>query len=132
MASQIEIRQAWRRDIAALVDLYIAFHEFHARGVSDRLRTPSSYDRDELRAQLRAIIDAPNSTTAVAEFAGEVVGFAEVYAKEDEANPCRCSYRYTLLQSMMIDQSCVSISGSSTPVRSVSMSSRVAGRSGAR
>lgn len=102
MGSSVRIRHAEHSDVDVLVELYIEFHEFHARGVPERLRIPTSYDRDGLRARLRAIIDAKDSAVLVAELEGGVVGFAEVYVKEDEANPCRCSHRYAHLQSMMI------------------------------
>lgn len=96
------IRPATEQDIDALIDLYIEFHEFHVRGVPDRLRIPKSYDRVGLSDSLKNIITDEDSTIFVAELDGVVVGLAEVYLRQSEADDAVVQRTYGHLQSLMV------------------------------
>jgi GNAT superfamily N-acetyltransferase len=99
------IREASIVDIDSLCRLYYEFHEFHVRGAPDRLLSLgplAEFDRSELALGLQKILDDEKATLFVAEVAGERVGFAEVYARQDEANPMRVEYQYGHLQSLMV------------------------------
>jgi GNAT superfamily N-acetyltransferase len=98
------IRRATRGDVDVLVGLYREFHEFHVKGVPDRLKSPDEYDTDDLRSKLVDIMEAEDSSIFVAELDGQVIGLAEVYIKEDESNPYRVSYKYAHLQSIMVSE----------------------------
>jgi GNAT superfamily N-acetyltransferase len=100
----ITVRHAAVEDIEALIDLYREFHEFHVKGVPDRLKIPSFYDNKALRSKLEDILAAKDSAVVVAESDGQIVGLAEVYVREDEVNPYRVPYRYAHLQSMMVSE----------------------------
>ena len=100
------IRLAGIQDIEALCKLYFGFHEFHVRGVPDRLLSldelPDTYEHSELYLTLEKITNDDDSTIFLAEVAHQPVGLAEVYVREDEPNPARVSRRYGLLQSLMV------------------------------
>jgi len=98
------VRHAIDKDIGMLTDLYKEFHEFHVMGVPDRLQSPLDYDDDDLHTKLVGILRAEHSTVLVAELDGQVIGLAEVYLKEDEANPFRVSYIFAHLQSMIVSE----------------------------
>ncbi len=100
------VRRATLEDIAALIDLYREFHEFHVKGVPDRLQRPDEYDTDDLRSKLVDIIEAEDSNIFVTELDGQVIGLAEVYMREDESNPYRISHKYAHLQSIMVSEKC--------------------------
>ncbi|KPK64497.1 hypothetical protein AMJ83_01955 [candidate division WOR_3 bacterium SM23_42] len=101
---EIIVRQADKRDLDALCRLYLEFHEFHVRGIPARLRRPVGYDNDELCTRIEKVIGSSDSVILVIEADSRVVGFAEVYMKQDEANQYRISYRYGHLQSMMVSE----------------------------
>ena len=96
------VRHAADRDIEVLTDLYKEFHEFHVKGLPDRLQSPLTYVDEGMRSKLAGILEAEGSTIFVAEFDGRVIGLAEVYLKEDEANPFKVLHTYAHLQSMMV------------------------------
>ncbi len=104
--SQIEIHLADECDSDALCALCYEFHEYHVRGVPSRLR--SLGDRDEqdwsrLHKLLSDIYRNGNAALFVAQVAGEMVGLAEVYYKQDDrANPAIVPYSYGYLQSLMV------------------------------
>jgi len=103
----VTIRLAGTADLEALLKLYVEFHEFHVRGVPDRLLSlgeAEAYDRSKLRADLKEIIRHDGSALFLAQVAGQVVGFAEVYVRQDEPNPARVSRTYGHLQSLMVDE----------------------------
>jgi GNAT superfamily N-acetyltransferase len=104
----ITIRPATLDDREALCTLYHEFHEFHVRGVPDRLlslgRPPETYEDSDLYEALGRIIEAEDSTILVGESAGQIVGLAEVYVRHDEPNPLRASYLHGDLQSLAVKE----------------------------
>lgn len=100
------IRPAKPEDLPALCALYFEFHEFHVRGVLDRLSSlgdPEAFDPSELRAALEKIMQSGDSALFVAESSGRVVGLAEVYLRRDEPDPAIVAHCYGYLQSLMVD-----------------------------
>ena len=102
------IRPANTGDLDALCTLYYEFHEFHVRGVPDRLRSQGDLDRldfTRLKETLTAIMRGDDSTVLIAEISGSVAGLAEVYLREDDpANASIVSHRYGYLQSLAVTQ----------------------------
>lgn len=98
----VSIRLATERDVDTLIDLYIEFHEFHARGVQDRLCIPERYDRVGLTNALKQIIAGEESAIFVAEYNGTITGLAEVYLRRSEADDVVVQRRYGHLQSLMV------------------------------
>ncbi len=101
----ITVRAAEERDFPALCRLYVDFHEFHVRGVPDRLKTlgdPSSFDPSALVQELEKILTNPNATILVAERDGEVSGLAEIYIRCEAPEALRFGRRFALLQSLMV------------------------------
>ncbi len=96
------VRPATEQDINALITLYIEFHEFHVRGMPDRLRIPEMYDYTELRQPLKRIIASDRSTIFVADVSGVLVGLAEVYLRQDEPASTMVTRTYGYLQSLMV------------------------------
>lgn len=102
----ILVRPAAPGDLRALFALYLEFHEFHARGVPDRLAslgTPETFDPSELRVALEKIMQSGGAALFVAESDGHVVGLAEVYLRRDEPSPAAVARCYGYLQSLMVD-----------------------------
>jgi GNAT superfamily N-acetyltransferase len=100
---QPTIRSANEQDIDTLISLYIAFHEFHAQGLPERLRIPEQYDVVELRTSLKRVIAGEESAIFLALVDEMAVGLAEVYLRHDEPDALvmvRPAYGY--LQSLMI------------------------------
>ena len=86
----VTIRPAAKRDFTALGYLYVEFHEFHVRGVPDRL--VSLGDRQthyfsELFASFNNVLQNGDVMLSVAEINSVPVGFVEVYLREDKSNP---------------------------------------------
>jgi GNAT superfamily N-acetyltransferase len=104
----VAVRPVTLRDRDALWRLYVAFHEFHVRGVPDRLVSipdpPDDADRAELYTAIDKILNDDDATILVAEVDGEVVGLAEVYLRRDEANSRTVTYTYGHLQSLTVDE----------------------------
>ncbi len=100
--NRLTIRLATGRDIDALIDIYIEFHEFHVRGVPDQLRIPETYDRLELQASLKRIISGSTSAIFLAEIEDAVAGLAEVYLRQSEPDPAVVTRKYGYLQSLMV------------------------------
>lgn len=96
------VRSAEERDIDGLVSLYAEFHEFHVRGVPDRLRKPETYDETTLRSNLRELIQRNDVHIIVVDCNGTIVGLAEVYIRQDEPHPLTIAHRYGYLQSLII------------------------------
>jgi ribosomal protein S18 acetylase RimI-like enzyme len=101
----VTIRLAQTQDFEPLCKLYFEFHEFHVRGVPDRLLSlgdPETFDSSELCAALEKIVGDDDAALFVATVARQVVGLVEIYLRQDEANPARVSYQYGYLQSLMV------------------------------
>jgi GNAT superfamily N-acetyltransferase len=100
------IRLAHRDDRDALCRLYHEFHEFHVRGVPERLislgEPPKSHRRSDLYMALGGIIKDEDSVIFVAELPSGLVGLAEVHARQEEPNPLRVSRRHGHLQSLIV------------------------------
>ncbi|UCC64194.1 MAG: GNAT family N-acetyltransferase [Anaerolineae bacterium] len=102
------IRLAGMQDLEALCRLYYDFHEFHVRGVPDRLVNlgdGEAFDDSQLRAALEKIVADDDGALFVAEAGNQIVGLAEVYVRQDEPHPERVSRRYGYLQSLMVHES---------------------------
>lgn len=107
------IRQAQRQDIPTLCRLYHELHEFTTNGILQQgglqrlqsLGDIEQFDASALSLSLRKLIDTVDVALFVAEYQSNVVGLAEVYLREDEANEMRVSYRYGHLQSLIVTQS---------------------------
>jgi aminoglycoside 6'-N-acetyltransferase I len=107
-ASKVVIRAAEPEDIPDLCRLYSDFHEYHVRGVPDRLASLAySEQRDTswLTAKLEEIIQDAESSLFIASVDGKCVGFAESYIREDVPDPARVARRYGYLQSLMVRES---------------------------
>lgn len=101
----VRIRSAEGGDVEALCALYGEFHEFHVRGVPDRLAGLPGRDSTEerrLRNRLGELMAGPDSTIFVAERDGQVIGLAEVYVRDDEPVPARIARRFGYVQSMVV------------------------------
>jgi GNAT superfamily N-acetyltransferase len=101
----MEIRPAAEEDVPALCDLYLGFHEFHAQKVPKRLVSLRSRWEEEkvgLAGRLREIFVSPDALVLVAEVEDRLVGFAELYLREDERTDTRPGCRYCYLQSMCV------------------------------
>ncbi len=104
---EVNIRLAGKEDLEALCRLYIEFHEFHVRGILDRLRSlgdPAKYDCSELLTKLEKIINQEDSEIFLAEVDQKPIGLAEVYIREDKPDPARIQRRYGYLQSLIITE----------------------------
>jgi GNAT superfamily N-acetyltransferase len=105
--NDVMIRLANKEDLKALCKLYVEFHEFHVRGIPDRLRSlgdPEKYDCSELFPKLKEIITNKDSEIFIAEANQKPVGFAEVYIREDRPDPARVCRRYGHLQSLLVTE----------------------------
>lgn len=96
------IRQAAEADVEQMLALYHEFHEFHVRGVPDRLRVPTPYDDAAARETLLSILHGDGATLFVAEQQGRLVGLAEVTLRRDPPHPAAISYTYGHLQSLIV------------------------------
>lgn len=105
----IQVRPASEHDIEVLCALYDEFHEFHVRGVPDRLASLHGTGPDRranLVARLRDLIAGDDSAIFVAEQGAQVIGLAEVYLREDDRVPARIVRRFGYLQSMVVTDDC--------------------------
>lgn len=102
LMSTSTIRSATEQDIEEMILLYMEFHAFHVRGVSDRLRTPDISDDTRLQNTLHDILQRKDAQIFVADLNGTLVGLAEVYVREDEPNPFIVTHRYGHLQSLIV------------------------------
>jgi GNAT superfamily N-acetyltransferase len=104
----VSVRSAELRDREALCRLYYEFHEYHVRGVPDRLRglgePPDTYAGSELYQALTRILQDDDAAIFLAQVARRTVGLVEAYLRQDEPNPLRVSRRYGYLQSLMVDE----------------------------
>jgi GNAT superfamily N-acetyltransferase len=101
------IRQAEKRDLESLCHLVHAFHEFHVAGLSLRLASLGDlnvFDSTELTERLTQIFEDSEAAVFVAELDGQLVGFVEIYLRQDDPNPVVVSYKYGYLQSLMVSQ----------------------------
>jgi GNAT superfamily N-acetyltransferase len=100
------IRLAEMSDLEVLCRLYVAFHEFHVRGVPTRLLSlgdSETYDCTDLFKTLAELLADPDAALFVADVDGRIVGLAEVYLRQDEPSSARVAYQHGYLQSLMVD-----------------------------
>lgn len=105
---KITIRLAEERDLEALCDLYIDFHQFHAQHLPTYLRSLDDFsakEREELKGRIMEILHGRDSAILVADRAGHVIGMAEVYLRHsDPENRATARLNYAHLQSLMVTQ----------------------------
>jgi GNAT superfamily N-acetyltransferase len=105
--NRVLIRSAKLEDVDVLCRLYGEFHEFHVKGVPDRLvglGEPERHDSPKLRSDIAKVINNQNSDILLSLVDNQVVGFAEVYLRKDEPDPARVAYRYGHLQSLLVTE----------------------------
>ncbi len=105
--NDLTIRLVDTDDLSALCKLYVEFHEFHVRGVPDRLLSlgpTATYDCAKLYPNLEKIIQNSEAALFLAEIAHHPVGLAEVYIRQDEANSAKVVRRHGHLQSLMVQE----------------------------
>lgn len=103
----ILIRPAKPQDIEVLCCLYAEFHEFHVKGVPDRLISlgkSENYSTHKIHRDFEKIISDVNSEIFLALADNKTMGFAEVYLREDKPNPARVAYKYGHLQSLLVTE----------------------------
>lgn len=88
----VSIRKATASDLDQMLVLSHEFHEFHVRGVPDRLRVPAPYDDVAVRDMLMNILRNENAALFVAHEDGQLVGLAEVYLHRDTPHPAAIDY----------------------------------------
>ena len=96
---------AEQSDLEPLCRLYIEFHEFHVRGVPDRLVSlgdPADFDCTALVTKLATLLATLEAAIFVAVDDGRLVGLAEIYLRTEEAQEPRAAYRYGYLQSLLV------------------------------
>lgn len=104
-SSAVDIRPANEADLEHVLALFHEFHEFHVRGVPDRLRVPDPYDDTTARETLAHILHDKDAALFVAQKRGQLVGLAEVYLRHDPPHPAAIAYVYGYLQSLIVTAS---------------------------
>lgn len=100
----VSIRKATESDLNQMIVLSHEFHEFHVRGVPDRLRVPTPYDDVAVRDLLMNILRNEDAALFVAYEDGQLVGLAEVYLHRDTPHPAAIDYVYGHLQSLIVTE----------------------------
>lgn len=102
------IRSASEPDLDVLCDLYYEFHEFHACHLPAYLQSlgePTQDERKKLGEEIMKILEAGHSAILVAEEAGRIIGFAEIYLNHPDLNDrARTHTTYAHLQSLSVTQ----------------------------
>jgi GNAT superfamily N-acetyltransferase len=101
----VSVRRANEADLGQVLALFHEFHEFHVRGVPDRLRIPHPYDDAAARDTLHGILHNVDAALIVAEEHRRLVGLAEVYLRHDTPHPAAIEYTYGYLQSLIVTAS---------------------------
>jgi GNAT superfamily N-acetyltransferase len=102
-----DVRPATDRDIPVLCELYRDFHQFHAKRLPTRLSSLASQWESEkvaLAERLREIVHSPDADILVAEVDGQVIGFSELYLRQEDKTAARPACRYCHLQSMFVGE----------------------------
>lgn len=103
--SNVRVRPAAASDVPGLRRLYDEFHSFHVRGVPDRLLLPPTDPDDGRFAKaISQVLAAADAVILVAENGGAIIGFAEMYVRDDEASRYRPGRRYGHLQSFGVTE----------------------------
>jgi GNAT superfamily N-acetyltransferase len=83
--------------------LYDESHEFHVEGVPGRLLIPTEpLDSATFAEAIQRILADDRATLLVAEEAQDVLGFAEMYLRDDDPSPYAPARRYAHLQSLAV------------------------------
>jgi ribosomal protein S18 acetylase RimI-like enzyme len=101
----MDIRVATMSDIRQLSRLYFLFHQYHAEGLQDRLKDLGDweqFDTAQLSQGLEEIIENRKARIFVAEYGESIVGFVEIYLREDETDPATISHVFGHMQSLMV------------------------------
>ncbi len=101
----VRIRRAAEADLDQALALFHEFHEFHVRGVPDRLRVPHPYDDAAARETLLGILHNTDAALFVAKEDERLLGLAEVYLRRDTPHPAAIEYVYGYLQSLIVTAS---------------------------
>ncbi len=100
------IRPAQENDLDTLCDLYIEFHEFHARHLPAFLQPlgePGEQERQELRRAILELLNDADSTILAAEENYHIIGFAELHLKHpDLKDRAKTPIPYVHLQSLAV------------------------------
>jgi GNAT superfamily N-acetyltransferase len=99
------IRRAKPADAPALIALYREFHSLHVNSLPLWLREPEERDDGKLRVALAEVLANESAAIFVAASAAGVVGLAEVYLRQDEANPSVVPHTFGYLQSLFVSAS---------------------------
>lgn len=103
---KIEIGLANESDLLALYDLYLEFHEFHAKHLPTYLHNlgvPSDAEREIYLSKIKAIVQGEDSAILVAEISGKPIGLAEIHLKQpDPDSPGIVPMLYAHLQSLAV------------------------------
>ena len=106
MDDSLMLRIASVQDIKCLAGLYAEFHNFHAIYIPDRLigilEKPDICEGNDLYMKLTKIVQNEDSAIILVETDQGPLGFAEIYIRQDEANPLTVPYCYGYLQSLMV------------------------------
>ena len=100
--TSVSVRRAAEADLDQALALFHEFHEFHVRGVPDRLRVPHPYDDAAARETLIGILHNAEAALFVVEEGGQLLGLAEVYLRRDPPHPAAIEYVYGYLQSLIV------------------------------
>ncbi len=105
---EVIIRTATEEDFETLDKLYYDLHQYHVRGVPDRLQDLGKLedqDWSRLHQALREIFTNQDAVIFLAERSGHIVGLVEVYYRQDDkANPLIVPHQYAHLQSIMVSE----------------------------
>jgi GNAT superfamily N-acetyltransferase len=99
------IRPALESDISDFSRLYVEFHQFHVRGVPDRLVSLEEMEPLQLIAladNLRCILGDSHACILVADVEGCIQGFVEAYDRRSEPHPLRVPRRFLYIQSLYV------------------------------
>jgi GNAT superfamily N-acetyltransferase len=96
--TRVDVHPASLSDIPQLCRLYFDFHEFHAAGLPERLVSLGSWEAYDL-----AVGSPPGGNhQSRCQNSGRVLGFVEIYLRQEEPDPARAAFVYAHLQSLMV------------------------------
>lgn len=96
----MEVRDAGRQDIGAMLDLLAQVNRVHAEGRPDLFRLGTKYGADELAA----ILDDPDRPVFVAEVDGRVVGYCFCEVQRMEGDSIRRDATTLYIDDLCVDE----------------------------